>query len=992
MIYYISDKVKSSTDILIIILIGMFISCGDPGQSLTEFVDPFIGTGGSGHTYPGVTLPFGSIQLSPDCQNRDWNHCSGYHYNSNTIEGFSHTHLSGTGASDYGDIMVMPITGNVKLNAGEYDSPDRGYRSRFSHDQEVAEAGYYRVKLLDYNVTAELTATQHVGVHRYTFPQTEKAHILFDLVHGIQDQAGELFIKIVNQNEIVGYRCSHGWAREHCFYFVAKLSKAFTKANIYKDDCILLKSSEARGKNIKLVLDFQTEPDEQILMNVALSAVSIEGAYNNLKAEIAGWDFDYVATAAKKSWQNSLSKIKVEALNLDQQIIFYTALYHSLLAPNIFMDVDNRFRGMDGEIHKAVGFTNYTVFSLWDTYRAVHPLFTLIESGRNLDMINSMLKKYDQSGLLPVWELASNETNCMIGYHSIPVIVDAWMKGYKNFDIEHAFKAMKSSAEQEQPGLKAYREQGYLPANIEHESVSKTLEYSYDDWCIARVAGELGKTDDYQKYIERANYFRNVFDKETNFMRPVDNGRWTTPFNPKSVSGHYTEANAWQYSFLAPQDVTGLIELFGGKEIFDKKLDAIYDESPDLSGRYQPDISGQIGQYAHGNEPSHHMAYLYNFIGKPWKTQALVRKINTELYSTGPDGLCGNDDCGQMSAWYIFSVLGFYPFCPGEDYYVIGSPMVKKAEIKVGMGKTFTIIAKNNSLKNKYINSVMLNGENYTKSYISHQDIVNGGELKFIMSDSPNFNWGNNFEDLPKSKIMEKFTANPRFGYAKTAFYKEQTVTLDCIDENAIIYYTIDGSKPTINSTQYSEPLKINKSVTIQAMAQKSGYGESRIEKASFIKIPYKRDITLSSEFDDLYAADGPQTLVDFIHGGHNYRSGDWLGFEEVDVIAEIDLGKIVQINSVKAECLQDINTWIFLPEYVEYSFSEDGKKYRNTIRVNNTIPKNQDGVLLNDYPAKIDERTRFVKVVAKNIKRCPEWHKGAGGKTWIFIDEIIID
>ncbi|MCF7885378.1 MAG: GH92 family glycosyl hydrolase, partial [Candidatus Marinimicrobia bacterium] len=658
-----------------------------------DLVNPLIGTGGHGHTFPGATLPFGMVQLSPDTDTEGWDWCSGYHYSDSSIMGFSHTHLSGTGASDYGDILVMPTTGRVKLKPGSKDNPEKGYRSRFSHKKESATPGFYSVYLEDYDIDVELTVTKRAGFHKYNFPNTDRANIIFDLQHGIHDRTKEAYVKLVNDQEIEGYRRSTGWAKDHCVYFIAKFSQKFEQYGIEENEKLRTNKKSAKGRNIKTFFRFTTRKNSPVLVKVGISHTSIEGARKNLDTEIPAWNFEKIRKNAKNNWTKALNKIDVKGGIGESREVFYTAFYHTMIAPNTFMDVDSQYIRMDDKIHKAEGFTNYTVFSLWDTFRALHPLLNILKPNKSRDMIKTMLKKYEHSGLLPVWELAANETNCMIGYHSIPVITDAYIKGIKDFDIDRAYKAMKTSAMQNDFGIKPYREYGYIPANLEHESVSKTLEYAYDDWCIAQMAKKMGKQEDYQYFIKRAQYYKNLFDNQTGFMRPKKRGKWSEPFNPNAVSGDYTEANAWQYSFFAPQDVSGMLELYGGKKKFCKKLDDLFSTSKQLTGKKQPDISGLIGQYAHGNEPSHHMAYLYSYADQEWKTQAMLRRIMTNFYTNEPEGLAGNEDCGQMSAWYIFSSMGFYPVCPGSDYYVLGTPLFKEAEIHLKNGRSINITA-----------------------------------------------------------------------------------------------------------------------------------------------------------------------------------------------------------------------------------------------------------------------------------------------------------
>ena len=641
---------------------------------LTDHVNPFIGTGGHGHTYPGPSLPFGMIQPGPDTRLTGWDGCSGYHYSDSRIFGFSHTHLSGTGIADYADVLLMPATGEVRLNNGADGRP--GYSSAFTHAEEVARPGYYAVTLKDYDIRAELTTTLRAAMHRYAFPKGQPGHVVLDLEH--RDKLTETSINVVSDTEVTGLRRSTSWARDQVVYFVIRFSRpvgrvaASVKVPESPEGTLV---SDLKGA-------FNVGSDGgQLLVKVGISAVSVEGARKNLDAEIPGWDFEAVRKAADQAWERELSKIRVNGGTKDQQTIFYTALYHAMLTPNVYMDVDGQYRGRDFKIHKADGFTYYSVFSLWDTFRALHPLLAIIDRARTRDFVRTFLRQYQEGGRLPVWELAANETDTMIGYHAVPVIADAIAKGIEGFDVNLAFEAMKHSAEEDRFGLAAYKQKGFIDASDEAEGVSRTLEYAYDDWAIAQVARRLGRQDDYRRYLARSQAYKHLFDPSTGFMRARVEGFWLTPFDPREVNNHYTEGNAWHYSFFVPHDVEGLMRLMGGREKFASKIDALFTADSQTTGREQADITGMIGQYAHGNEPSHHMAYLYAYAGQPWKTQAMVRRILDTLYANDPDGLSGNEDCGQMSAWYILSALGFYQVAPGSTEYVIGSPLFDSATI-----------------------------------------------------------------------------------------------------------------------------------------------------------------------------------------------------------------------------------------------------------------------------------------------------------------------
>ena len=719
-------------------------------DDILNYVNPFIGTAGHGHTFPGATSPFGMVQLSPDTGLEGWDWCSGYHYSDNSIIGFSHTHLSGTGRSDLMDVMLMPFVGDVKLQAGTKENPDWGYRSRFSHDEEWASPGYYKVNLKDYDIMAELTVSPRCGIHRYTFPENINSHIILDLSHHFStDSVIYTSLEVINNNTITGQRKTKGWGEpgekywsNQQLFFAMQVSKPFQSANVVTDDMII-EDKRAEGKNIKAILNFETKQNEKVLIKVGISAVSIENALKNLSNEIPDWNFDEVLAKTQAEWRSKLSTIAVSAPE-ETKNIFYTAFYHSLLAPCLYNDVNGEYLGSDKKVHTTQDFSNYTVMSLWDTFRAQNPLLTLITPDKTNDIINSMLAQYDEYGLLPVWSLWSSETNCMIGYHSIPVIVDAYFKGIRGYNVEKAYEAMKASAMQDEFGVKELKQYGYIPYDKYNKSVSTSLEYCYDDWCIAQIAKDLKRNDDYKYFMKRAATYKTYFDKEYKLMNGFSSkGKFRRPFDPfYSSYGEcdWVEGNSWQYSFFVPHDVEGLIALHGDKNTFAEALDKLFSVPTDMSGHDVPiDITGLIGQYAHGNEPSHHVAYLYNYAGQPHKTQEKVHEIMTTLYTTQPDGLCGNEDCGQMSAWYVYSAMGFYPVNPAGGVYVFGKPMLDKADLKIG-ANTFTIEAHNLSKENIYIQSIKLNGEKYNKLYITHQDIVKGGKLEFEMGAQPSTN------------------------------------------------------------------------------------------------------------------------------------------------------------------------------------------------------------------------------------------------------------
>ena len=740
--------------------IGLF-SCAekDLPKEYTDSVNVFIGTGGHGHTFPGATLPHGMVQLSPDTRLFGWDACSGYYYDDTSIMGFTHTHLSGTGIGDYGDILFMPVVGEKPLIAGTAENPDEGYRSRFSHEQESARPGYYQVLLQDDSINVELTATLRAGLHRYTYPKASDARLIVDMeptIHGHQHPVTQ--IRVVNDSTIAGMKYTIGWAKRHYVYFYAVFSSPFDY-KLYSGTEYQSDSTSVTVNTAKAVISFRNLPaDGRVLAKVGISSVDEEGARLNVEAEIPNWDFEGVMKQANTAWNEALGKIDIETSDNDSRTVFYTSLYHAFIQPSLASDVDGRYRTMGHEIKQDASYTNYTVFSLWDTFRAAHPLYTIVTPEQNQAFIRSLLRKYDEGGILPKWELASNETGTMIGYHAVSVIADAMMKKQCDFDVKKALEACIRSSVYDTTGvtpmmdrqilngklmpvsIKYKNELGYIPCDKVGGSVSQGLEFAYNDWLIAQMMKEHNRKDLYDKYMELSRNYRNYFDPETKLMRGrLSDGSWITPFDPVSVQrpSNYVEGNAWQWAWFVPQDVEGLMELVGGQKYFEAHLDTLFTTSSELTGdpNAAADVTGMIGQYAHGNEPSHHIPYLYNYAGAPRKTQALVDHILRTLYHNDPNGLSGNEDVGQMSAWYALSAMGFYSFCPGRPVYEIGRPIFDKVTIHLSNGKDFVIQAKNNSVENKYIRSMKLNGEELAEPRFSHFDLMKGGELIFEMEN-----------------------------------------------------------------------------------------------------------------------------------------------------------------------------------------------------------------------------------------------------------------
>ncbi|HUC86144.1 MAG TPA: GH92 family glycosyl hydrolase [Candidatus Acidoferrales bacterium] len=789
-------------------------------EDYTQLVDVFIGTGGHGHTYPGPSMPFGMIQPGPDTRNdNSWDSCAGYHLSDTSILGFSHTHLSGVGVPDYGDILLMPVTGPVRLNPGDPKVPGSGYRSAFRHETEKAQPGYYSVFLDDYQVQVELTASDRVAFHRYTFAHPGPAAFLVDLIH--RDPVTEGFIHVVSDRRIEGLRRSKFWAGDQYHYFAMEFSKAFVAHKIYNRGTEA-EGTRAEGKALQSVLSFNVEEGERIEVKVATSAVGAEGAWRNLEAEAKDVNFDQARKHSHQAWSDYLSRIQLAGGSPSEQRIFYTALYHTLLAPNLYQDVDRQYRGMDGQVHTAIGFTNYTVFSLWDTFRALHPLLTIIDPPREADIAKTLVNMGKLYGEIPMWELAANDTRCMIGYHGVSVIADAYAKGITNLDAEEAFTQMKRTAMLDKRGLKDYRTFGYVPANKGSQAVSKTLEYAYDDWCIAQMAKALRKQEDYEYFTARSQFYRNIYDPSVGFMRGKDDAHaWSQPFDPQAPGLNYTEGNAYQYSLFAPQDVPGLIQLLGGKARLAAYLDTLFTKPMTLDLGEEDDISGLIGQYAHGNEPSHHLAYFYCFAGEPWKTQAMIRRILKEQYSDTPAGLNGNDDCGQISAWYVLSALGFYAVCPGQSGYVIGSPLFQRATLRLTQGKTFTIEAENNSPQNVYIQTARLNGKPLDEYMLYHSSIINGGVLAFSMGDRARTNWA--ATDPAGFDAQPRVSAIPYLTRVSDKFLDVCRIEMKCDDPLAEIRYTLDGARPGPDSAKFTTPFDISNTVTIKMRSYTRG-------------------------------------------------------------------------------------------------------------------------------------------------------------------------
>ena len=949
----------------------------------TQLVNPFIGTGGHGHTFPGACVPNGLVQLSPDTRpdgTFDWDGCGGYHYSDSLIYGFSHTHLSGTGVADLCDVLLMPMS-------DKYSTRPEDYRSHFSHATEVAHAGYYKVRLSDENTDVELTATRHCGVHRYTMPAGKEQFVLLDLRH--RDQLLRSSIEQVGATELVGQRRSSSWAKDQHLFFCMQFSRPIALV-------------PAPSDSSKAVIGVKADA-APLIIKVGISAVSIEGARANLQAEVPGWDFDAVRKQAEDAWNEKLGKIQVEGGTKEQQRIFYTALYHSYVAPYIFNDVDGKYRGMDGQVHHA-DHNVYTVFSLWDTFRALHPLMTILEPEMTSDWIKTFLLHYKDGGRLPVWELWGNETDCMIGYHSVSVITDAFAKGIRDFDTDLALEAMLASANRDEPGLNAYRNKGFISSEDQSESVSKTLEYAYDDWCIARFAHALQRNDTKRDFNRRARNWRNLFDPATHFFRARRNGGLAPAFDPYEVNFNYTEANAWQYSLFVPQDPHGLDHAHeqggGSLETF---LDTLFTTRSTTTGRDQVDMTGLIGQYVHGNEPSHHMAYLL----EPEKMRPMLKRIMDEQYRDAPDGSIGNEDCGQMSAWYVMSALGIYQVCPGDPTYTLGHPQFSSASIAVGDGKRFTInvadstwkefsdaawgsrMDKEKALKKDRIAAEQWeappapNDELVSLPTIGHSAIVEGGVLQFdrdrVRKPEPVTKHEEEEEESHGTAFM------PIISAAGSTFTDSLLVSVFSFQPKTlrVLMDQGNGSAAVPNASEFW----IHQTCVIEASLN----GQLPVS-ARFTKIDSDLNIKLGTPYANQYAAGGDNALIDGLRGGRDFRTGEWQGTEGQDVLATIDLGKVKKLKRVGLGTLQDQASWIFYPELIEVAWSTTGRTWSSTV-AKHSVKRDADGSMIMDlFTGPINKKAQFVKIRVQNGGVCPNWHRGKGGASWLFLDEVLIE
>ncbi len=982
-------------------------------SQLHQKVNPFIGTGGHGHTFPGPTMPFGACQLSPDTRLDGWDGCSGYHYSDSVIYGFSHTHLSGTGCSDYGDILLMPVTKRMLMDKYQY-------ASRFSHKNEQAHAGYYQVFLDDPKVNVELTSTLHGGIHRYTFQKEDEQFVVLDLKH--RDEVLDSKMEQVDEFTIRGYRFSKAWAKNQKVFFEIKFSSPIEEIQ-YEELKSGSNTSVVRlDKSLHCIIKLQGNTKKPnpanagyLTVKCAISGVDEDGAHKNLEAEMPenNWNFDSYQKKAESEWEKELSKIQLQesenSRNKDKEIVFYTALYHCMIHPSLYNDVDGRYRGRDNKIHNTDGkFDYYTVFSLWDTYRALHPLLTILDKKRTNDFINTFIKQYEQGGRLPIWELSSNETNCMIGYHVVSVIWDAYNKGIRDYDVEKAYEAMTSIATHytdyegeglemkmklsamegaaDAEALESYNKYGYVRSDDSHESVSKTLEYAYDDWCIAQMAKALGKDKDYAYYENRSHYWMNVYDPTTGFMRARKNGCLYEPFSPYTVDNNYTEANSWQYSFYVPHEMDKLIAANAGTTSwFENKLNDLFSAKEKTEGREQSDISGLIGQYAHGNEPSHHIAYLYNYTNLKDRKEQLVTKIIDSFYTNKPDGLIGNEDCGQMSAWYVLSTLGIYPSCPGNNLYDITKPVYDHVLIN-----NHTVFVRSKSKIN--------NDEFYcvNKTTQFHDSLL---KYKYVSFNTTFKN--RQFAQLPNIGIP----SNPYIKTSNLIFKDSLKIEMGSIRPYQQIFYKLNNS----SLVEYERPFYINENSTIlfytgYYMKSKSFAKEdsnledlvkfkSPIQTATFTKLPSDRKIILHNEYNKSYSAGGAEGLMDGIYGKLNWRAGDWQGYQGQDIEVIMSYDSPQEIIKLAANFLEDQNSWIFYPKEVAFYVSEDSVNWTLVESIPTNKSDHSETTTISKFEAKFytikKQMYKYAKVVAKNFGPMPQWHEGRGNPTFIFIDEF---
>lgn len=989
-------------------------------KSPVELVNVFIGTGGHGHTHPAATLPFGMIQAGPDTRLKGWDGCSGYHYTDDTIFGFSQTHLSGTGIEDYNDFLIMPFVGEIPedFNPDAEGSEKYFWKQKFNHSDEIASPGYYSVFLPDLDATVAIAANKRFATYQITWENgvDELPGLIVDLKH--RDEVLESSWDSLGPNMFTASRRSRSWAQDQQLFFGLR-SYQGDDLEIRKLDehHLLLKPKFLNPESVNLDSKPFVWTFEVVLSSVSEAAaekhlIQMRQSYNR-DERYAPYDFriqggelmDIASRYAAEYWRRSLSKIEIVGGTPEQRSIFYSALYHSMLAPNLYSDPDGAYRSTAGDVRNADS-DHYTIFSLWDTYRATHPLYTIIEQERTKDFLETFLRQYRDGGRLPIWELAANYTLCMIGYHAIPVITDAYFKGLiEEAQAREFLEAMIVMANLDERGIPSYKRWGYVAGDEESESVSKTLEYAYDDWCIAELAKALNHPRA-SEFEERAYSWQNLFDANSGFFRARMNSTMVEPFDPAEVNFHFTEANAWQYSAYVPQHIPLFIERHGGKAELAKHLDEMFAASMETTGRHQADITGLIGQYAHGNEPSHHMAYLYNAVDQPWKTQQMVHRILEEMYQNAPDGLSGNEDCGQMSSWYVLSAAGIYPVNPASPYYDLSSPIFDRLVFNLENGKTFEIRAKKKGRKNTYIQSVSINGQAWKSHQISHEQIMQGGLIEFVLGDEPNRSWGlkahpDNLSRQSNSDCIS-YPAAPYAMPSGRVFENELSVDLTTADDSRIFYRLLESGEEhkvseTIDLSQwtaYQNSLSIDDDAHIVYVSQSNcdPASFSAVQETHYIRKRHDWTVKLENPYANQYSAGGNQALVDQLLGPNDFRTGFWQGFEGHDMIATVDLGDEENLVSLSCRFLQDQNSWIFMPLEVHFEASNDGLSWDLMGMLKNDLDWAADGAIVREFAVKAGGNYRYVRVRAVNRGKCPEGHKGAGGKSWVFADEIGVE
>lgn len=985
----------------LLLIIATLTACN---HTLTSYVNPLVGTDAHGHTYPGAIVPFGMMQVSPDTRLSGWDGCSAYHYSDDTIYGFSHTHLSGTGCEDYGDILLMPFSDSASI-------VNTRYCSTFSHSREKAEPGYYSVILDKNQILAELTATQRTGIHRYSYPYRDNTKgVIIDLTHRDKTLSSSINLSRNSAQQLLltGHRFSSAWAPCQKLFFALSSDAVVSHIDIYKNgQCIKTPSTTDDIDCDQIVIWFDNTTLEAEI-HVAISAVDEDGAVANLTTD-NHCSFDQARQEAHNQWETSLATITVDG-NRDDLRNFYTALYHCFTSPYLYSDVDGRYRGMDDSIHVTDSHHQiYTVFSLWDTYRTLHPLLTLIDRRRTADFIYTFAKHYEQGGELTMWELSNYETHCMIGYHAVPIILEAAMAGILDSfpaDFNRNLLTAMIATSNRTETHRSYAADGYLSSEVDNESVSKTLEYAYDDWCIAQYTEWLQRrysddTTDYEAikrtYYRRAQSYQNIMDPQ-GFMHARRNGGFVTPFSPAEVNNHYTEANAWQYSTYVVHDLNHYFTLLGGTTAAEAFLDSLFTANSTLEGRQQSDITGLIGQYAHGNEPSHHVAYLYACLNRQYKTAQLVRSICHDLYSPTPDGLCGNEDCGQMSAWFVMSALGFYPITPGSGFYCIGSPLFQQADIQLDNGNHIFIECDNQRSDNCYIQHLSINGTESRSAFLRYRDLVNGCVLHFTMGSTPNEAFGSTTPLLTSVPERYRQTSMPVFSRWQQRFDNVLQLGITSRNDDAI-YFTLDGSTPDTTASCYTEPITIESDVLVSAVAYNPNTGYSPVARQHLTRFVPDRHLTYITTPDPQYHDSGEDGLVDRLHGIANYRIGGWQGWQ-TDMKVVVDMLEVRPLHHVVVECLSDCRSWIFLPAAITVEVSTDGSHYQPFGSLHDIATQCYAAASYNyQQEAQVYRHTingsanaRYLRITATNYGPLPQWHISAGEPAWLFCDEIEVD